>query len=93
MDADKNFEWAEEAVGFLVQQQWPELAKRWRGVIPKDLGLGSDDWLNLSRRMLNRYKANSGANGTLSNAARAPFHTQRFTMFVVALADVGSANG
>jgi hypothetical protein len=88
MEADRNFEWAEEAVGFIVQQQWPELAKRWRGVVPKDLGLNSDDWLRLSRRMLNRYKTNSGATGTLTDAARKPFHAQRLTMFVVALSDV-----
>lgn len=93
MDADRNFEWAEEAVGYLVQQTWPELAKRWRGVVPKDLGLNSDDWMKLSGRMLNRYRANSGATGSTGAAARRPYHTQRLILFVVALADVGTANG
>lgn len=87
--ANDDFAWAEEAVGFLVQKQWPRHSKDWRGIIPKDLGLNSDDWLNLSRRMLSRYKTNSGSTGTMSDAQRKPFLTQRFIMFVAALADLG----
>lgn len=88
MDADRDFEWAEEAVGFLVQMQWPDLAKRWRGVLPKDLGLSSDDWINLSRRMLNRFRTNSGTAVSMGDAKRKTYHSQRFIMFVVALADL-----
>jgi hypothetical protein len=85
---DKQYDRAEEAVGFLVQKNWPEHHKDWRGIVPKDLGLNLDDWLKLSRRMLNRYNDNNGSKAAMSDAARKPYLTQRLTMFVVALADL-----
>lgn len=69
----------------------PDLKGKWRGVVPKDLGLEPDDWLELSQMMVDRFAESIHKSVKFPDAARAKYRTQRLTEFVVALANLGDA--
>jgi hypothetical protein len=88
-DAAQIFAWAEEAVEDVVLDIDPGLAPNWRTVSPEGIGLGKDDWLLASRRMLKRF--NALAQGvtsiSISEPARLPYRTKDLIDFVGAIAD------
>jgi hypothetical protein len=87
MDPETVFLWSEEAVGFVVRDIRPDLAHRWRGVVPKDVGINPDDWLEMSQRMVDRLNANAGFAISPPEPARKGFRTKRFISFALFLAD------
>lgn len=87
MEPETIFGWAEEAVGFVVRDVRPDLAFTWRGVVPGDLGIKADDWLEMSKRMVDRFNRTSGFNLTLSDPARRPYRTKRCIVFALFIAD------
>ncbi len=90
MDPEEAFHWAEEAVGFVVRSVRPDLVYKWRGVTPGDIGIKADDWLKMSKRMVDRFNSTSHLQVALAEPARRPFRTKRFINFAIAIADEAS---
>lgn len=87
MNPETVFAWAEEAVGFVVRDIRPDLAFSWRGVVPADLGIRADDWLKMSRRMIERFNSNCEPDISMAEAERRGFRKKRFIVFALAMAD------
>lgn len=87
MDPEAVFLWAEEAVGFIVRDVRPDLSHRWRGVVPKNVEIGADDWLTMSKRMVDRFNNNAGMAIAPTEPARKPYRSKRFINFALFLAD------
>ena len=91
LNGDQVFSRAENAVRVVIVDIREDLKGRWRGVVPKDIGLEPDDWLVASQRMVDRFATSISEQVAMSDAARAKYRAQRLTEFVVALANLGDA--
>ena len=89
MPTNKSYETAEEAVGYYIEKHWPNYLSRWPYITPQSMGLNADDWtLDLSKKMLDRYKDKSGATGTIGAPERRSFHPKILAEYVVRLSKV-----
>jgi hypothetical protein len=88
--ADQIYCYAERAVGGVIVELRPDLETRWRGVIPKNIGLDPDNWLVTSNRMVRSF--NQIATGvppvTMSEPARATYRSKALISLVTAIADL-----
>jgi len=89
LNGDTIFAAAEKAVGDAVVNIRPDLAGRWRGVVPNDIGLNGDNWLQLSGRMLAAFNTATGLSISITEPSRATFRKRRLVNYVVAIANLG----
>lgn len=89
-DADQIYAWAEEAVGTVIIEIRPDLEKRWRGVLPKNIGLDTDNWLSVSQRMIRRFNelAVDVPHVWMSEPSRALYQASALISFATAIADL-----
>lgn len=88
MNPETAFAWADEAVGFVVRDIRPDLAFSWRGVVPADIGISPDNWLKMSKRMVERFNVNCEPDISMNEAERRGFRKKRFVVFALAIADL-----
>lgn len=88
-DAEQIFRWAEQAVEETILDIDGSLGRVWPTVTPDAVGLGKDDWLLASRRMIKRFNvlAATVTSISISEPARLPYRTRDLIDFVAAIAD------
>ena len=59
LNGDAIFAAAEKAVGDAALNIQPDLAGRWQGVVPNDMGLNGDNWLQLSAGCSRRLRSSA----------------------------------
>lgn len=83
------FAWAEEAVEEIILDLDDSLGDIWRTLTPEAIGIGKDDWLLASKRMVKsfNFRAEGVSSISISEPARLAYRNRELIDFVGAIAD------
>jgi hypothetical protein len=85
LDPEKLSQLAEQAVGTIFLKDRPNLGSDWPKSKPADFGIGIDDWLIMSGKMMDDFNKKSGANVNLTRPSLSYYRTKMLVLFVMRL--------